>query len=164
MLTTDDDAAADRIRHAAPARHQQGRLEALLGRGLLAPTKSIEPGYKYNMTRPHRRARPGPAAARGGELARSASASSRSTTRRSPNCRRTDRPGAGTARAGRPPRLAPLPDAASTSTSLTIDRNGFIDALQARNIGSGIHYTALHLQGYYRERFGYRRGDLPEAE
>jgi dTDP-4-amino-4,6-dideoxygalactose transaminase len=47
---------------------------------------------------------------------------------------------------------------------LTLDRNGFIDALQARNIGSGIHYTALHLQGYYRETFGYQRGDLPEAE
>ena len=42
--------------------------------------------------------------------------------------------------------------------------NRFIDELQARNIGSGIHYTALHLQGFYREQFGYRRGDLPEAE
>jgi UDP-4-amino-4-deoxy-L-arabinose-oxoglutarate aminotransferase len=47
---------------------------------------------------------------------------------------------------------------------LTLDRNGFIDALQARNIGTGIHYTALHLQRYYRERFGTQRGDYPEAE
>ena len=47
---------------------------------------------------------------------------------------------------------------------LNVNRNGFIDALQARNIGSGIHYDALHLQGYYRERYGYTRGSLPNAE
>ena len=27
-----------------------------------------------------------------------------------------------------------------------------------------IHYTALHQQGFYREHFGYQRGDLPNAE
>ncbi len=47
---------------------------------------------------------------------------------------------------------------------LTLNRNQFIDALQTENIGSGIHYDALHLQGYYRERYGYQRGDLPNAE
>jgi len=47
---------------------------------------------------------------------------------------------------------------------MTIGRAAFIDALQARNIGSGIHYTALHMQGYYREHYGYKRGDLPNAE
>jgi dTDP-4-amino-4,6-dideoxygalactose transaminase len=47
---------------------------------------------------------------------------------------------------------------------LTLDRAGFIDALQERRIGTGIHFTAVHLHQYYRERFGYRRGDFPEAE
>ncbi|HET8631484.1 MAG TPA: DegT/DnrJ/EryC1/StrS aminotransferase family protein [Thermomicrobiales bacterium] len=47
---------------------------------------------------------------------------------------------------------------------LALDRAGFIDALQERRIGTGIHFTAVHLHQYYRERFGYRRGDFPEAE
>jgi dTDP-4-amino-4,6-dideoxygalactose transaminase len=32
------------------------------------------------------------------------------------------------------------------------------------NIGTGIHFTALHLHEYYRETFGFRRGDFPNAE
>ena len=47
---------------------------------------------------------------------------------------------------------------------LKIDRNQFIDALKAENIGAGIHFTALHLQQYYRKTFSYKRGDYPNAE
>ncbi len=47
---------------------------------------------------------------------------------------------------------------------LSTDRNGFIQALQAENIGVGIHFTALHLHKFYRETFGYKRGDFPKAE
>ena len=47
---------------------------------------------------------------------------------------------------------------------LTIDRNQFIEALKAENIGSGVHFVALHLHEYYRNTFGYRRGDFPSAE
>ena len=32
------------------------------------------------------------------------------------------------------------------------------------NIGTGIHFTALHLHEYYRKTFGFRRGDFPNAE
>ena len=32
------------------------------------------------------------------------------------------------------------------------------------NIGTGIHFTALHLHEYYRETFGFKRGDFPNAE
>ncbi|MBI2347348.1 MAG: DegT/DnrJ/EryC1/StrS family aminotransferase, partial [Deltaproteobacteria bacterium] len=39
---------------------------------------------------------------------------------------------------------------------LTIDRERFLDLLKERNIGSGIHFPALHLQPYYREQWGYR--------
>lgn len=47
---------------------------------------------------------------------------------------------------------------------LRISRNQFIQAMKAENIGTGIHFTALHLHRYYREAFGYRPGDLPNAE
>jgi len=47
---------------------------------------------------------------------------------------------------------------------LKIDRNQFIEALKAENIGTGIHFIALHLHKYYRETFGYKRGDFPNAE
>ena len=32
------------------------------------------------------------------------------------------------------------------------------------NIGTGIHFTALHLHEYYRETFGFKRGNFPNAE
>ena len=47
---------------------------------------------------------------------------------------------------------------------LTIDRDRFLDLLKERNIGAGIHFPALHLQPYYQEKWGYRRGDCPNAE
>lgn len=47
---------------------------------------------------------------------------------------------------------------------LTIDRDEFIMALKAENIGSGVHFQALHLHKYYHETLGYRRGDFPNAE
>ena len=31
-------------------------------------------------------------------------------------------------------------------------------------IGTGVHYTALHLHPYYRNRFGYTEGTFPNAE
>jgi len=37
-------------------------------------------------------------------------------------------------------------------------------ALHQQRIGTGIHYRALHLHQYYRETFGYQRGDFPHAE
>lgn len=47
---------------------------------------------------------------------------------------------------------------------LKINRNQFIDALKEENIGAGIHFTALHLHKYYRETYGYKKGDYPNAE
>jgi dTDP-4-amino-4,6-dideoxygalactose transaminase len=47
---------------------------------------------------------------------------------------------------------------------LGIGRDRFIAALQAENIGSGIHYIALHLHSFYRKKFGFKRGDFPNAE
>jgi dTDP-4-amino-4,6-dideoxygalactose transaminase len=47
---------------------------------------------------------------------------------------------------------------------LKISRNKLIDALKAENIGAGIHFTALHLHKYYRDTFGFKKGDFPNAE
>jgi dTDP-4-amino-4,6-dideoxygalactose transaminase len=37
-------------------------------------------------------------------------------------------------------------------------------ALHAQRIGTGVHYKALHLHQYYRERYGAQTGSLPNAE
>jgi dTDP-4-amino-4,6-dideoxygalactose transaminase len=47
---------------------------------------------------------------------------------------------------------------------LSIDRDAFQAGLHRRGIGTGIHYRALHLHAYYRDTYGYGRGDLPNAE
>jgi dTDP-4-amino-4,6-dideoxygalactose transaminase len=48
--------------------------------------------------------------------------------------------------------------------ALTIDRAAFIDELKARNIGTSVHFIPVHLHPYYRDRFGFKRGDFPVAE
>ena len=47
---------------------------------------------------------------------------------------------------------------------LTITRDQFLDLMFHENIGTGVHYTALHLHPYYRNRFGYQKGDYPNTE
>jgi dTDP-4-amino-4,6-dideoxygalactose transaminase len=47
---------------------------------------------------------------------------------------------------------------------LRVSRDEVQLALHRQRIGTGIHYRALHLHQYYREAFGYARGDLPNAE
>ena len=47
-------------------------------------------------------------------------------------------------------------------TALT--RDDFMEALKQRNIGTGIHFKAIHLQKYYRQTFGYKPGMLPNTE
>jgi perosamine synthetase len=46
---------------------------------------------------------------------------------------------------------------------LTINRDQFIQALAAQNVGSSVHFIPLHLHPYYRDRFGYRPDDNPRA-
>lgn len=50
------------------------------------------------------------------------------------------------------------PEAAGT------DREGFMSAMKARNIGTGLHYECAHLYAYYRQRFGFQPGQFPNAE
>lgn len=43
-------------------------------------------------------------------------------------------------------------------------RDQIMAAIQAENIGLGVHFRALHLHPYYRDHFGFRRGLCPVAE
>ncbi len=45
-----------------------------------------------------------------------------------------------------------------------MDRDAFMQGMKERNIGTGLHYRAVHLYPYYREQFGFKPGDFPIAE
>lgn len=46
---------------------------------------------------------------------------------------------------------------------LRITRNEFIEALKKENIGTSVHFIPLHLHPYYRNTFGYKPQDFPNA-
>ena len=50
------------------------------------------------------------------------------------------------------------------SEFLKIDRDKFIQALRAENIGTSVHFIPVHLHPYYRDTFGYKRGAFPIVE
>lgn len=47
--------------------------------------------------------------------------------------------------------------------ALKIDRDMLLAALEAENIGSGIHFVPVHAQPYYRERYQLNDADFPNA-
>lgn len=47
---------------------------------------------------------------------------------------------------------------------LTKNRKQIFNLLRERNIGVHVHYIPLHLQPYYQNKFGYKRGDFPFSE
>jgi len=49
-------------------------------------------------------------------------------------------------------------------TEASLTRDDLMLRLKEMQVGTGVHYTAIHLHRYYREQFGYRRGDLPNTE
>jgi dTDP-4-amino-4,6-dideoxygalactose transaminase len=46
---------------------------------------------------------------------------------------------------------------------LKISRDQFMTELKTRNIGSGLHYTAVHEFSYHADKFGWKPMDFPEA-
>ena len=48
--------------------------------------------------------------------------------------------------------------------NLAAERDTIMIALEAENLGIGIHYRAVHLHPYYRDTFGLQRGMFPRAE
>ena len=47
---------------------------------------------------------------------------------------------------------------------LKVDRYQFIEFLKEEGIGSGVHFEAVHLMPYYREKYGFAKGNFPKAE
>ena len=45
-----------------------------------------------------------------------------------------------------------------------MNRNQFMQAMKEKNIGTGLHYRAVHLYPYYQNVFGFKLGDFPQAE
>lgn len=45
-----------------------------------------------------------------------------------------------------------------------LSRDEVLKSLTERKIGTGVHYTPVHLHSYYRNEFGYRPGAYPVAE
>jgi dTDP-4-amino-4,6-dideoxygalactose transaminase len=74
------------------------------------------------------------------------------------------------------PIMTPTPPASNTVHSchlytilvetdkLKVDREVIQTALHAENIGIGIHFIALHLHPFYKKKYGYKKGDFPNAE
>jgi len=46
---------------------------------------------------------------------------------------------------------------------LRIGRDRFIEELAARNIGTSVHFTPVHLHPYYRDKYGYKATAFPVA-
>ncbi len=147
MLTTDDDAAADRVRMLRLHGISKDAWKRYSAEGF-SPYELVEPGYKYNM------------------LDLTAALGLGQLRRVEENWRIRERLVAlyneafAEVEGLTVPALEPLGPGDRHAwhlypvlldlEHLTLDRNRFIDELQARNIGSGIHYTALHQQGVYR--------------
>jgi dTDP-4-amino-4,6-dideoxygalactose transaminase len=47
---------------------------------------------------------------------------------------------------------------------LIADRDTIMNAIQAENVGIGVHFRAVHLHPFYVETFGFRSGMYPNAE
>jgi dTDP-4-amino-4,6-dideoxygalactose transaminase len=43
-------------------------------------------------------------------------------------------------------------------------RDELLEYFTRQKIGTGVHYTPVHLHPYYRKTFGYKEGDYPNAE
>lgn len=45
-----------------------------------------------------------------------------------------------------------------------VDREKILKALRAENIGIGVHFVALHMHPYYKNKYKFKRGDFSNAE
>jgi dTDP-4-amino-4,6-dideoxygalactose transaminase/nucleoside-diphosphate-sugar epimerase len=157
LIATDDDTAADKMRALAMAGINRDAWKRYSKAGSLH-WELIYPGYKYNMTDIQ-------AAVGIHQLPRL----DRFNARREQIVRRYHE-----ALAGVPglSLLADLPErvharhlciAYVEADDFGTDRDGFIRALKAENVGTGVHFISLHLQPWYRDAFDLKRADLPNA-
>lgn len=47
---------------------------------------------------------------------------------------------------------------------LKINRDQFVEELRKRNIGTSVHFIPVHYFPYYKNKFGFKKGDFPNAE
>ncbi|HIE26776.1 TPA: DegT/DnrJ/EryC1/StrS family aminotransferase [Candidatus Poribacteria bacterium] len=47
---------------------------------------------------------------------------------------------------------------------LNITRDEFINAMLEENVECGVHYIPLHFHMFYQQKYGYKKGDFPNAE
>jgi dTDP-4-amino-4,6-dideoxygalactose transaminase len=47
--------------------------------------------------------------------------------------------------------------------ALTIERDQFIDEMAQRGVATSVHFIPIHIQPYYRDKYGYDPGDFPVA-
>lgn len=45
-----------------------------------------------------------------------------------------------------------------------ISRNDFIEEMKKANIGTSVHFIPIHYHPYYKNKYGYSRGDFPVTE
>lgn len=48
-------------------------------------------------------------------------------------------------------------------SELTIDRNQLIEKINARNIGTSVHFIPIHMHSYYANKYGWKPEDFPVA-
>ncbi|MDO9508960.1 MAG: DegT/DnrJ/EryC1/StrS family aminotransferase [Thermovirgaceae bacterium] len=71
--------------------------------------------------------------------------------------------------------LPPVPDPKDTHSwhiftplvetdRLEMSRDEFMGKMREKNIGTALHYQAIHLFSYFSENYGWKRGDFPNAE
>lgn len=159
MFCTDDESLLERVKRLkfhglgvdAYDRQTQGRSPQ---------AQVLEPGYKYNLT--------DIAAVLGsGQLARVDAF----------NAKRTELAMRYRERLAEIEEILPLSDPSYPMkhawhlfiVRLDIDKAGlgrdeFMQRLKQKNIGTGLHFRAVHLQKYYQEHMGMRRGMLPNTE
>jgi|HubBroStandDraft_3_1064219.scaffolds.fasta_scaffold07789_2 dTDP-4-amino-4,6-dideoxygalactose transaminase len=155
MVTTDDDQLAERLKLWRFHGVQRDAWKAYSAAEKAPPTYDVLlPGFKYNLT----------------DLQ---SALGREQLRKLPrfNARRAELAAAYRRALSALPELT-LPGAASYDcrhpwhlfTVLPPERAPFVASLREAGIGTGLHFEAVHLHRFYRERFGTAPGTLPVAE
>lgn len=157
MLTTNDDAAADRCRIMSLHGISRDAWKRYTAEGSWA-YDIVAPGYKYNMT--------DVAAALGlVQLDKL----ERMWRRRGQIAQRYDAAFRGVAELELPARAATNQHAwhlymlRVDNERLPGGRDRFVDELRRRNIGASVHFIPLHLHPYYRDSYGYKPEDFPVA-
>jgi dTDP-4-amino-4,6-dideoxygalactose transaminase len=158
MLTTNDPAAAERIRILALHGISADAWKRYSKEGSWY-YEVLEPGYKYNMTDIQASIGLHQLAKLEAFVAQRAQLATRYTTA---FCDLPEvitpivRPGVRHAWHLYPIRVR--------TGRLRIDRAGFVAELANRGIGASVHFIPVHLHPFYRDTFGCRRGDLPITE